>query len=243
MSTNPKVSIVIAAYNAGKFLNRAIDSALSQKIGHGDVEVIVINDGSTDDTENIISGYGNTLVSLNQENKGVTSASNAGLKLAKGEYVTRLDADDYLHTDLLSITLDSIEGKEEYSCVYTDRYEVDGKTKQLKVVTIGKDNIFDMVACGILFRRSIFDEIGLYKNLLFEEYDLMLRFYERYKAFYVQKPLYYYVRHDLSITARNGYWRKGWDELKEVWGEDVLRKWVRIQVKSTGQSIFSTYIT
>ncbi len=91
---NPLVAIIINNYNYGRFLRDAIDSALNQNSPN--TEVIVVDDGSTDDSREIISSYGEKIISVLKENGGQASALNAGFKASQGEIVIFLDADDYL---------------------------------------------------------------------------------------------------------------------------------------------------
>ncbi len=92
-----KVSVIINNYNYGKFLADAIDSALSQT--YPNTEVIVVDDGSTDDSHQVIASYGSRIVPVLKENGGQASAMNAGFGVSQGEIVIFLDADDYLYQD------------------------------------------------------------------------------------------------------------------------------------------------
>jgi glycosyltransferase involved in cell wall biosynthesis len=107
-SPTPKVSIVIAAYNVARFIRKTIDSALRQSLSN--IEVIVIDDGSTDGTSEILHSYSDdNLTLLRQENSGVSTARNVGLAMARAPYIFFLDADDILAPDALfkmAVTLD-----------------------------------------------------------------------------------------------------------------------------------------
>src|ERR1043165_3975947 len=87
------VSVIIPAFNAAKSLRRCIDHALGQT--YSNIEVIVVNDGSSDETESIGQGYGKRIVYVSQERGGVSSARNRGLELSRGEFVAFVDHDDY----------------------------------------------------------------------------------------------------------------------------------------------------
>lgn len=89
----PLVSVVIPAYNCAQYLSRAIDSALFQT--YSNIECIVVDDGSTDDTAGIIKSFGTRIRSFNQANAGASAARNTGIAAAKGKYIAFLDADDY----------------------------------------------------------------------------------------------------------------------------------------------------
>ncbi|MBA7712027.1 hypothetical protein ES703_120995 [subsurface metagenome] len=151
----------------------------------------------------------------------------------------RLDADDYFDRELLSLTLRALESMPDYHCVYTDRYEISTPGNANVRVNVGQDNIFDMIGCGTLFRREIFSKIGLYRELLFEEYDLMLRFFEHgFQGYYLQEPLYYYTKHKSGMTSQQNYWEDGWKQLVDIWGEERLRKYIDIQIKVKGETRF-----
>ena len=91
------VSIVISNYNYGRFLGEAIDSALNQTYPH--TEVIVVDDGSTDNSREIIESYGDRIIAVLKDNGGQASACNAGFRASRGEVVIFLDADDVLLPD------------------------------------------------------------------------------------------------------------------------------------------------
>src|SRR5215213_900396 len=92
MKTEPLVSVIIDNYNYGRFLREAIDSALGQTYPR--VEVIVVDDGSTDDSRAVIAAYGDRVVPVLKENGGQASAFNAGFAASRGELICFLDADD-----------------------------------------------------------------------------------------------------------------------------------------------------
>lgn len=94
MRNRPRVSVIIPTYNCDRYLAEAIESVLAQS--YQDYELLVIDDGSTDTTPSILAAYGDRLRSITQENQGVAVARNHGLKLAQGEFIAFLDADDVL---------------------------------------------------------------------------------------------------------------------------------------------------
>lgn len=91
----PLVSVIIPVYNVGKYLDECIESILSQTISN--FEIILVDDGSTDDSLNICNKYKNkNVIVIHQENSGVSAARNAGIKVAKSEFITFVDGDDWL---------------------------------------------------------------------------------------------------------------------------------------------------
>lgn len=98
---NPKISVIIPVYNVEKYLRQCLDSVVNQTIR--DIEIICVNDGSTDSSSRILEEYSskdNRIIVINQENSGQSVARNNGLKVAAGEYIAFLDSDDYMEPDL-----------------------------------------------------------------------------------------------------------------------------------------------
>ena len=100
MTTNPLVSVVLGNYNYGSFLQQAIDSVLNQT--YQNFELIVVDDGSTDNSREIIKSYGSRLIGIFQDNAGQEATFNAGIEHSQGEIICFLDADDYFHKDKLA---------------------------------------------------------------------------------------------------------------------------------------------
>jgi glycosyltransferase involved in cell wall biosynthesis len=91
---NPTVSVIIPSHNSGRFLGEAVESVLSQE--YPSVELIVVDDGSTDDTQRLLSGYYGRIRHIRQPNQGVSTARNRGIEIATGDLVSFLDADDLM---------------------------------------------------------------------------------------------------------------------------------------------------
>ena len=96
-------SVIVPVYNVEKYIEKCIESIFNNQIN--DVEIIIVNDGSTDNSRNIINKYAerDNIVIIDQENAGLSAARNSGLKIAKGEYILFLDSDDYLEPEALDI--------------------------------------------------------------------------------------------------------------------------------------------
>jgi len=113
---NPKVTVLMPAYNAGKYIDEAITSVLEQSFA--DFELLIINDGSTDETEKIIRSFKDPrIVLINQKNKGIAATLNTGLNLAKADYIARFDADDICYPNRLKIQYDFITTYPGYSII------------------------------------------------------------------------------------------------------------------------------
>lgn len=112
------LSIVIPVYNAEKYLQECLDSCLNQDLSPDQYEIVCVNDGSTDNSSQILSNYENkysNIVVVNQSNKGVSTARNIGIETAKGEYIWFIDADDFISDELL---------KDLYEKYYCKNYDM-----------------------------------------------------------------------------------------------------------------------
>jgi glycosyltransferase involved in cell wall biosynthesis len=126
-----KVTVLMPVYNAAKYLNESIDSILNQTFT--DFEFLIINDGSTDDSGNIIDSYSDKRIRHHRlsNNKGLIKALNIGLELAQGEYIVRMDADDISHHDRLMAQVNYLDNNPEVSVASVSRYILGVKEKTL----------------------------------------------------------------------------------------------------------------
>lgn len=119
MSPNPLVSVLICAYNADKYITECLDSVISQT--YKNIEVILINDGSTDNTLNIINHYSsqfpNITVYDNGQNIGFINSLNKGLELVTGKYIARIDADDFAEPEWIALLVNELEQRGELSAI------------------------------------------------------------------------------------------------------------------------------
>lgn len=213
-----KISVIVPCFNAENYIRRCLDSVLKQTFE--DFEVIVINDGSTDCSADILNEYthaDNRIKVFSQVNKGLSEARNSGLKMATGEYICFLDADDFFHSQLLEITL-NLAQKHSADVVCFDFYD-EAKDKFL-VHKINPDNIkvkFSdkptlLVSSGKRFRtyvnvwcriykRELLDDVDFIPNIRFEDYPYTLAvFAKQPKTVVIPTKLYYYANNLLSIT-------------------------------------------
>jgi glycosyltransferase involved in cell wall biosynthesis len=126
----PLFSIVIAAYNYGRYIEQAVESALAQHLEQGSFEVIVVDDGSTDDTSEKIARYRDRVHLLQQENLGQVAAYQAGIRAARGKYTALLDADDYYYPGKLAAVLKEFHRETEPGVVY-NRFDRIGESGEV----------------------------------------------------------------------------------------------------------------
>ena len=119
----PKVSVVIPVYNGARTIGRALESVFAQTFR--DFEIIVVNDGSTDDTASVLAGYGDRIQLVSQSNRGVSAARNAGLRVSVGEYLVFLDDDDEWMPEMLARCTAVLDEDPDCVLVYTGVLKVD----------------------------------------------------------------------------------------------------------------------
>ena len=134
-NNTPLISVIIGNYNYGHFISQAIDSVLNQT--YGNFELIVVDDGSTDNSCQVIESYGNKIISVFQQNAGQGAAFNAGMEKANGELICFLDADDYYREDKLEKVAAAFAEHPEWVQVSHGRTSVDKDGN-----IIGKDPTF-----------------------------------------------------------------------------------------------------
>ncbi len=218
-----KISVIIATYNSDKYLGRAVRSAIDQSLPTSNFEVIVIDDGSADHTQDILDNFADSVrVIRHEENMGLAYSCNEGLKKALGEYVIRLDADDYINRHTLLATSLILDYNKDLHFVWTDYLvenrdmESTGQSRELV-----RNNVLNparMLAAGVLFRKSVIERVGLYDENLsgVEGEDLLIRILsspEDYRGFYLPLPLYRYIRHDNNMTNDERAMRQGYVKL------------------------------
>lgn len=193
------VSIIITAFNYGRYIERALRSCLDQSIPNSQYEIIIVNDCSTDNTVAILDNYQNDARIYHLEkNVGLSAARNFGVRKAKGQYVVFLDADDYLHRETIQVQKLFLEENHSLNAVAIDYFLVDDLENHRERINAQEKPI----ACGIMFRKDLLIEIGLYDENFKarEEEDLRIRFLERFNIYNIPLPLYRYRRHDNNLT-------------------------------------------
>jgi glycosyltransferase involved in cell wall biosynthesis len=193
------ISVVITTYNYQKYIERAIRSVLDQSLPKNEYEIIVVNDASTDNTKKILENYKDNVRIFNLEkNVGLAAARNIGIKKATGQFVVFLDADDYVHRDLLLIQSTFLFLNKSLDAVSADYFLVNELGEHLEHVNSEKKPI----ACGIMFRKDYLYDVGLYDESfrMREEEDLRMRFQKKYKIYNIIIPLYRYRMHDCNLT-------------------------------------------
>lgn len=208
----PKISVIMPVYNGEKYLKNSIESIISQTFV--DFEFIIVNDGSTDKTEEIILSYKDPRIKYFQKNNsGIVDSLNLALEHAKGEYVARIDADDISDGSRLEVTYNYCK-EHDVVLLGTHAILIDEKGTESGELTyppllsseIRKYSILHnpFIHSSILIKRSVFDEVGKYKKLYkhVEDYELWTRVIYKHKCENIPQDLLKYRIHSKQITKR-----------------------------------------
>lgn len=194
----PCITVVIPTFNRGWIIEEAIKSVLAQDFL--DFELIIVDDGSTDNTSAILSRYVNDIIVLNQKNKGVSAARNKGIMEGSGEYVAFLDSDDLWLPEKLSRQVDFfLKNPEAMICQTNEIWIRNGvRVNPKKVHKKPSGMIFmpSLLRClvspsAVMMRRKLFENIGLFDEQMpaCEDYDLWLRVSHCYPVYLIDIPL------------------------------------------------------
>jgi len=259
LTEEPLVSIIIPVYNGSDYLNSALESAFSQT--YKNIEVVVINDGSNDDdkTDEICKSYGNRIVYLNKQNGGVASALNAGIKLAKGEYISWLSHDDMYIKDKIEkqiLFLNDYKDKNNKKCILYSNFIIihvlENKREKITLSLENPDTFYESLmtrggfihGCTTLIPKEAFTKVGYFNEKLqtTQDNDMWLRMNTMYD--FVQMNEYFVesrdhpgqgskVMKDIHEHERNAFFK---DNLKYFY--DVNHS-TKFKIRNYGKLIFS----
>ena len=217
----PKVSVIIPTYNRLPMLKEAVDSVLAQDFE--DMELIVVDDGSTDETAEEMKRYGGRVKLIqNSENKGVSAARNKGILHARGKYIAFLDSDDLWVKGKLKIQVSFLDDNPHYPVCHTDEIWIRRGKRVNPMLKHAKYSGWIFEKClplciispsSVMMKRTLFSKVGLFDEALpvCEDYDFWLRVSARFPIFFIDRKL---------IIKRGGHP----DQLSQrSWGNDRCR--------------------
>ena len=221
--TYPLVSVIIPAFNSERYIADAIDSVLQQD--YPALEIWVVDDGSTDNTQNIVRSYGDKVRLLSQQNKGSAVARNQGIRHAQGKYIAFLDADDVWHKNKIRLQIDALR-KSGHKMVYSSfiRWHPDAQgryaapdslfdtphhpdTTSANIVTgwTYADLLLDCIVwtSSVLVEKAEVEKAGLFDESLRkgQDYDLWLRLSRQVEMLGLEQPTALYRIHPDHITS------------------------------------------
>jgi len=212
----PLISVIIPVYNGEDFIQDAIQCVLDQN--YPNMEILVIDDGSTDQTRAIIDGYSDQVIYIHQSNQGPGSARNTGLKLAKGEIIGFLDADDLWPPSRLMMLKDRLDQDSSIEVVlgHTLSEELGGASGTPE--NLLRPHVLPVFGCG-LFKKQVFDKVGFIDTTLHysEDQDWFIRAKEEKVSMVILKDIVLIRRmHNNNMTSGTSW--------KDAGILEVLRK-------------------
>ena len=214
--TVPKVSVVVPTYNSARFLGKAIQSVLDQTFQ--DWELIVVDDGSTDNTREVVAAFQDPRIHyVHQENRGAAAALNAGIRLGRGAYVAFLGADDRWLAEKLALQVAQLDNLPlEVGLVYSDLHLLDLEDDTILGRFLGgreppRGRVLSQLVrtegsflhpCASLIRREVFEKVGVFDEGLktHEDWDLWIRIAAAYEVEALDMPLGVYGRRPSQLT-------------------------------------------
>ena len=212
----PKVSVIIPTYNRARLLGACLESIACQT--YRDFEIVVVDDGSTDNTAEVVAAFAPLARYFWQENQGVPGALNRALREARGEYIRFVASDDVLLPEALEAGLQVLEKNHGVGLVYGQAWEVNEKGivtslrkpgfAQGSYIRSGRKEIahllfWDHITCStVMVRRRCFDDVGLFDPQLRvgEDWDMWIRIAKTYDVAYIDRPLAQYLKHTGNIS-------------------------------------------
>lgn len=203
-----KISIIVPVYNVEKYVEKCINSLLNQTLD--DIEIIIVNDGSTDKSKDIILKYLSykKIKYFEKQNGGLASARNYGLQIASGEYIAFLDSDDYVENDMYEKLYNKAkkEDADMVECDFWWEYPTYKKIDKRKKYKTKEDMLKRprVVVWNKLYKKSIIDEnkIRFPEGLIFEDLEFFFKFmYYATKISYIPEPKVHYVQRENSILS------------------------------------------
>lgn len=216
----PTVSVCIASYNHAEYLGEMLDSVLAQT--YKDFEVIVVDDGSTDNSLQILEDYARRFDNVkvfthpNRENRGISATANLAISKAQGEFVSFIGSDDVWYPDIMELQLRAFRKDPGVGLVYGRSYLI-SKNGEMRDGIFGRDitqspspleelvaeNV--MPALTIMVKRECMDQFGGFnENLVYSDWELSIKVLSRFKAAFVDKPLGKYRIHDRNTSTGSG---------------------------------------
>ena len=221
-----KISVLIASFNYGNFIEDAIKSVLEQNYPRELYEIIVVDACSTDDTEKILDKYRSEIKVIYQhESTGLAAGCNLGIRASSGEYIVRLDADDTFCQNVLLIESLFLDENPDIGFTYPDYFvQKNGVKRRFCLPDFDADEIKqrgDFLGGGTMYRKELFNKYGLYDETFrsIENYELVLRYLENgIRGLHIKLPLFTYNHHGDSMSDDTKSMVDAWNILEIKYG-------------------------
>ena len=206
-----KITIIICSYNNSLYLKKCLESIFNQSLSQNYYNVILVDDKSEDNSLEITKQYQdkkNFTIIKNYKNIGLVKSCNKAIKSAKTKFIVRVDSDDYISKKFIATFLKHID--EQHDLIFSN-YKV---LKKNKIINVEIANFKDLISCSVAMNKNILVKIGGYKNFLWEEYDLYLRYFKKTKKiFRIKEHLYFYRFHKNNMTKLSSWKKRAWEQL------------------------------
>ncbi|WP_278832681.1 glycosyltransferase family 2 protein [Porphyromonas cangingivalis] len=220
---SPIISVIIPAYNVAKHLNKCLDSVVSQTLR--DIEIILIDDGSTDDTPCLCDEWGQKderIRVIHQANSGIATSRNRGIALSSADIIAFIDSDDWIEPDMYEIlyaawqkydadlvvcnaVFDYVQTGESSLMHRIGRMHEGLHPKRKTLALLMHEKRFDSYCWNKLYKKSLFDDYPYPDGLWMEDHSTTFKhYYAAERIVYVDKALYHYIRHGENFTMTPG---------------------------------------
>lgn len=202
------VTIAIINYNGSRFIDRAIRSCFDQSTSNLKVEILVVDDHSTDNSIRYLTEnqFINNQIRLfrNKKNMGAGYSSMLAVQKSKGKYFIRVDSDDFINRNTIEIMTNLLNYNNEYGYVFCDHFRTDEVGLKQEIVKLNTKKKLFLHGAGILFRKSLILKVGNYnpKFREAEDHELLNKLNKICKGFYLPIPLYRYYIHSSNISKK-----------------------------------------
>jgi glycosyltransferase involved in cell wall biosynthesis len=210
-----KVSIVLPTYNGAKYLQQSIDSCLNQT--YKNIELIIVDDGSMDETSDIIKSYQDEKIKYirHKKNKGLSHALNTGFKRATGEYLTWTSDDNYYAQNAVGSMVALLQANRKIDFVYANYYIIDDDSEVWQTESVGPSKAlkdYNCIGPCFLYRRKIYEVLGEFNSAAFlaEDYEYWIRVFKRFRMQKLDEFIYWHRLHPQSLTGKYAIEAKRW---------------------------------
>lgn len=245
----PEISVVIPVYNVEKYLPQCLDSVINQTIK--DIEIICVNDGSTDNSSEILQEYAtkdNRIKVITQKNRGLSAARNAGLKIATSNYISFIDSDDFVHTQFLEILYNAIKLNNcdvsgcNFAKISNNKDDPEISSLQCKTyvpaldVLLDKKNFIHFNVWNKLYKHEAIKNILFVEGIYYEDWVFNTCIFAQIKSFaWINSPLYGYRISNESIMRSSYNLKKlhdyviGINEVYDFINKNYPEQWQKIK--------------
>jgi glycosyltransferase involved in cell wall biosynthesis len=220
----PVVSVIIPSYNHARYIDEAIDSAINQDY-KGFIEIIVIDDASTDSSKNILANRGmlekenrSLVIIFKDINSGINNSIDRGINLAKGSYIQILASDDAMCLNKISEQLAYIE-ENKFDCVYSRGYYLNGSNREISLDKFRKSYLnghaykyvsvqdwgAPLAQSGLFKKEVLFELSSIRHRYKSDDWAMQIMLFKNYKVGYLDLPLFYYRIHSDNTFSKYNY--------------------------------------